>query len=83
MLSIDDLLGDGSRQSVEDQSEEEGGDEEDEGGDDVLLVVLPDEVKEALEGVHKPRERRVWAVWFLQRFWFLAGSTNRVFLRLL
>ena len=60
VLSIDHLLGDGTWQRVEDQGKEEGSDEEDEGGDDVLLVVPPDEVEEALEGIHKPRERCVW-----------------------
>lgn len=58
--SIDDLLRDGSWQSVEQQGEEQHCDENDQGDDDVLLVAPPDQVEEAFEWIDKPREGCVW-----------------------
>lgn len=52
---------DGAWQGVDEEDQEDDEDDEDEGDDDVLLVVLPDEVVQALEGTHKPREGGVWA----------------------
>lgn len=57
----DDPPADGAWQGVDEEDQEDDEDDQDEGDDDVLLVVLPDEVVQALEGAHKPREGGVWA----------------------
>lgn len=56
VLSPDDLVGDGSWQCVEEQGEEQQCHEQQQSNDDVLLVASPNQVKETLEGVHKPGE---------------------------
>lgn len=52
---------DGSWQGVDEEDQEDDEDDEDEGDDDVLLVVPPDQVVQALEGAHEPREGGVRA----------------------
>lgn len=52
---------DGSGQGVDEEDQEDDEDDQNEGDDDVLLVVPPDQVVQALEGAHKPREGGVWA----------------------
>lgn len=59
--SHNDPLADGSWQGVDEEDQEDDEDEQNEGDDDVLLVVPPDEVVQALEGTHEPREGGVWA----------------------
>lgn len=59
--SHDDPPADGSWQGVDEEDQEDDEDEQNEGDDDVLLVVPPDEVVQALEGAHEPREGGVWA----------------------
>lgn len=59
VLSIDDLLRNGSWQCVEEQGEEQHRDEQDQSDDDVLLVASPDQVEETFEWIHKPGEGRV------------------------
>ena len=61
ILSINDLLGDGCRESVKQQGNEQSSDEEDQGYDDVFLVIPPDQVEETLEGVHEPGKGGVGA----------------------
>lgn len=76
----DDPPADGAWQGVDEEDQEDDEDDQDEGDDDVLLVVLPDEVVQALEGAHKPREGGVWAVGLGQGLGLLPGFPNRVFL---
>lgn len=56
-----DPTADGAWQGVDEEDQEDDEDEQDESDDDVLLVVLPDEVVQALERAHEPREGGVWA----------------------
>lgn len=46
---------------VDEEDQEDDEDDEDEADDDVLLVIPPDEVVQAFEGIHKPREGSVRA----------------------
>lgn len=59
VLSVDNLLRDGSWQGVEKQGQEQHSDQQDQGDDDVLLVVAPHQVEKTLERVDKPGEGRV------------------------
>lgn len=59
LASVDDPLGDGAGQRVEQQGQEQHGDEQDQRDDDVLLVASPHQVKETLEGVDEPGEGSV------------------------
>lgn len=54
-------MADGSRQGIDEEDQEDDEDDQNETDDDVLLVIPPDEVVQALEGAHKPREGGVRA----------------------
>ena len=54
-------VADGSRQGIDEEDQEDDEDDQNEPDDDVLLVIPPDEVVQALEGAHEPREGGVRA----------------------